>query len=281
MLKKIFILLSVCAAGLASCSKWGSETPTTPVLQTKYISSITDGNGNSINFEYDLSNRVSRLTYTDDEGAHQYDISYDIKTIEVSSGSEKRVMRFNGYGALESWSSVIDGEERKLSMFSYVTENASYLYLSGITNLETRGETSIYWSSFSPSRQTNRWIDDSEGVSTIYSTAVDYVYETFVSNVHTNVNLFLLLIPEYFENASMDRVLAAAVSVYGTRMYYLPTKVTVLKNRNYMGETSTISNEERRFSYDCDTNGYVQRIYSGVEGNKTLLYSINYFTQTE
>lgn len=278
MFKKVFVLLSVLAVGLSSCSKWGNNNGNQDILFVKYISSIEGGDGSMINFEYDTANRVSRIICSGNESEKVFDVKYDRQTIEVSNGVDNWIMRFNSFSSLESWSSVVGMSETKLSTFSYVINGYGYVFLAGIKRLSDSAESTVNWEGYCPMRQTNRWTDNAGAANITYSTAIEYRYESLYSNIHANVNLFLILVPEFFEYAEIDNILAAGVSVFGTRVRYLPTKVSIKKTRSEVDHVETISEVEHVFSYDTDADGYVKTIYSGSGDDRTMLYDIKYFS---
>ncbi len=289
-MKRAILLLSVVLVTLTSCEMKkhvDDNAATTP----KFVETITHANGSEISLEYDSDMRVKGVTYKNPNDPTQnrdYEVSYNLDmtnnstTFNIVSGDKRYVMKFNEYGAISSF--VLDGVPQKvLSTFnydSYTSIGAFHLELRGMVDKLTGGETKrIDWSYGTPINQINQLDQIIEGTTYTYSTSIQYSYMAYRSNVHSNVNLFNLMVPEYLEYSNIPIELAATVSVFGTRSIYLPTDVTIVKGRSEAGENYVkLSEEEREFTYDTDEKGYIIKIHTGKDDNETkkLLYTIKY-----
>ena len=296
-MKRLALLLSTVLCALTACGPM--EVPEQDVVQTKFVDKITNAvDGSVIALTYDDEMRITNVTYTNPTDAtldRSYEVKYNLDmtkgevTFDIFYGGEKYVMQFNEYGALEEF--VLDGSTPQvLSKFiynNYTSVGAFHLELSGIVDNVSGGEAKrIDWSYGTPVNQINQYNLEVENVTYTYSTSLQYSYEEFRSNVHANVNLFNLMVPEYLEHSNIPIELAATVSVFGTRSSYLPTDITVVKGRSQLGENYVkLSEEEREFTYETDDKGYVIKIHKGKDKDatvtKTLLYTITYVDTTD
>ena len=297
-MKKITLLLVGMLLILTGCgNEFSGETDNT--ITTKYVDTITHVNGSTIALDYDENMRISRVTYTDALDASlscQYDITYNIDTtnlttitFEVSYGGNKYLMNFNEYSGLKSYS--LDGEiPQVLSTFNYCISKPNYilgamrLELIGVADKIGGGEIKrIDWQSSVPAMVLSEQTVEEEGVMYDYSSTVRYGYSAYRSNIHANVNLFALVSPEFLQYSNIPTELAACVSVFGSRSYYLPTDITIVKGRMPIGGNyEKISETDYDYSYDTDSEGYILKIYTGKDDNNTkeLLYSITYLDKT-
>jgi hypothetical protein len=294
-MKKIIFFLSAALIALTSCEPEdnGDYKP----IQPKYVDKITHANGSVIDIEYDSDMRVKSVSYTDALNAannRNYEIKYNLNmnnnsiTFDIISGDKKYLMKFNEFGALSEF--VLNGTKQQiLSTFDYnqyTSISAFHLELKNIVDLLTGGETKrIDWSSYGvPANQINEIYKTVNGTTYTYSTTIQYSYLESISNVHTNVNLFNLLTPEFLVHSNIPLELAATVSVFGTRSNLLPTNVTITEGRAETGENYVkLSEENREFTFDVDQNNFVKKIYTGSKANdnKALLYTIAYVGDKE
>ncbi len=293
-MKKFVVLLSLALVALTSCRMEKRDPEEPPTM--RYVAKIAHVNGSEISLEYDSEMRVKGVTYVNPNNPAQnqnYEVSYNLDmtnnnvTFDIISGDQKYIMTFNEYGAIDEF--VLDGTPRKvLSKFNYnkyTSIGAFHLELCGMLNKVTDGETRrIDWSYGTPINQINQTEATVDGTTYTYTTSLQYYYMKYRSNILCNVNLFNLMVPEYLEQSNIPTVLAAAVSVFGTRSIYLPTDITVVKGRSQAGENYVkLTEEEREYTYDTDDNGYITKIYSGKDDNDTkeLLYTITYVKSNE
>lgn len=290
-MKKITLLLVGMLLVMTSCNDDFTNEPTNTIT-TKYVDTITHANGSTISLDYDEEMRVSRVTYVDalDSSLNrQYDIKYNINTtnhtvtFDVITGNNKYLMEFNEYGALKSYS--LNGEiPQVLSKFSYYTSHSIIGVfrheLIGIVDKVSGGEIKrIDWQSSVPAMVLSQLTVEEEGVMCEYSSTVRYGYASYRSNIHANVNLFALVSPEFFKYSNIPTELAACVSVFGSRSYYLPTDITIVEGRMPVGGNyEQLSETDYDYSYDTDSEGYILKIYTGKDDNNTkaLLYTITY-----
>lgn len=280
-MKKLFVLIaaSVC---LASCTSWdsgGNNSGNT--LTQKYVKYIETGDGAQYTFSYNTMNYISNVSYIDfmnPGDQFSYDIDYNTTTIDIESGSDLWIMRFNGLGSLDKLYKATGSGEELLSSFSYFTPANYITQLSSISSDNNKSNAAINWISFYAIGSSRNTVTvEEEGVEVTYSTSITFTYDDYISNIHANFNFFYFLVPELLEVSKLDNVVAAAVSIIGSRCYYLPTKVTVEKKKITLDGTEPVEKTERTYSYDCDDNGYVDAIYSGSGDSKQLLYAIKYF----
>ena len=295
-MKKFTLLLVGLLFVLTSCNDDKSTDSQTQITM-RYVETITHADGSTISLDYDEQKRIKSISYVNANDAslnRHYDITYNIDTstytvtYEITCGADKYVMNFNEWGALKSFDLVGD-ETKTLSTFSYYYSQtmmgAIRLELSGMVDKVSGGESKrIDWQNNTPYLQINEINKIEDNRICTYSTSVRYNYLSWRSNVHANVNLFNLLVPEYLQFSNMAPELASCLSVFGSRSYYLPTDVTVVNGRMPVGDNyEKLSEEEREFSYDTDANGYILKIYTGKDDNNTkeLLYTISYLPTTE
>lgn len=293
-MKRFALLLSVVLFALTSCDK--EEGTKYEPAQPLYVDTITHVDGSVISLEYDSDMRVKGVNYVDANDKSKscyYEIKYNLDmtnnnvTFDIICGDKKYIMKFNEYGALSQF--VLDGSPQKiLSTFvynNYTSIGAFHLELQGMVDNLTGGEAKrIDWSYGTPVNQINEIRKTIDGVTYTYSTSVQYSYLAYRSNVHANVNFFNLLMPEFLEHSNIPTVLAATVSVFGTRSTYIPTDVTVVKGRSIAGENYVkLSEEEREFTYDTDEKGHIIKINTGKDDDDTkeLLYTIKYVGSEE
>lgn len=286
-MKKLFFLLSMALTLMTSCGDWNEYEET--IVEPKYVDNITYANGNVLSLEYDSDMRVKSVNYvdaTDTSKSRYYTITYNLNmtnnnvTFDIVCGEDKYVMKFNEYGALDEFVRNNYSEEVLSSFYynNYTSIGAFHLNLVGVIDNINKGEVKrIDWSNGTPVNQINQMDKKIEGVNYTYSTSIQYTFDNFYSNVLANINLFVLLTPEFLEYSNIPTELAAAVSVFGTRSSYIPTQTVVVKGRSVAGENYVkLSEDEREFSYETSTEGYIEKIYT-VEGKeKSLLYTINY-----
>lgn len=283
-MKKLFIALAV-SVGLASCTSFGNSNNTGGEgLPVKSVHYIETGDGGRYTFTYNTQNYISNVAYMDfanPNNKFSYDIDYNTTTIDIESDTELWIMRFNGLGSLDKFYKSSGSSEELLSSFTYFTPYSNISQLSGISSDSNRSNAAITWISFYAIGSSRNTVTTEEnGKEVTYTTTVKYTYDDPISNIHSNFNFFYFLVPELLEVSKLNNTVAAAVSVLGSRCYYLPTKVTVEKTKVTLDGTIPIETIERTYSYDCDDNGYVNAIYSGSGDSKELLYSIEYYTPT-
>ena len=278
-----FTLLAVLAV-CASCVK-SDYDGNYGIYEMKYVDKITLADGTSVAYSYDDSNRVYGIDVTDSDGqVKKYTITYNIvrpytqSYIDIySSDSQHWIMHFNNDAMLESWSSVNGtGTESRISSFryEYSTRRAHVRSIE----MEDKSIYSTFGWSDNVLYQQKLEYRDGEG-QPAGSTDVSYRYIQNVSNILTNADLFMILVPEYFAASGIEPYVAAAVTVYGARSYYLPTSVSLLTKDN-AEEESAPQVEVRYFSYDTDSKGYIQRIYLDEGDTRTQLCEISYFTSS-
>ena len=294
-MKKITLLLVGMLLILTGCSN-DFPTDTNSAITTKYVDTITHVNGSTISLDYDEYMRVSRVIYVDALDAslnREYNITYNIDTTNnivtfgITSGDDKYLMEFNEYGALKSYSR--NGEiPQVLSTFNYYPSYSVIgmmrLDLIGITDKISGGAIKrIDWQSDVPSMVLSGVTVEEGGVMYDYSSTVRYGYSAYRSNIHANVNFFVLISPEIIKYSNIPTELAACVSVFGSRSYYLPTDITIIEGRMPVGGNyEKISETDYDYSYDTDSEGYILKIYTGKDDNNTkeLLYTITYLQKT-
>lgn len=280
MFKRLLFILAV-AAVLCSCSDFGSSNNGGGVT-VKRVASIVCADGGVIAYTHDTYGRITSIVCTG--GANdgkRYDIGYPfgVAVITVSDGTSEWSMNFNNYYLLASWMLKESETEKELSSFDYLY--AGYMntaFLINVTDNLTGGVSSFSWRQNVIAQQVNK-------IDPEHSTTINYDYDSMAANFMATVNLFMLLIPEYTENMNMDPLVASAISVFGYRSSYLPTKVSLSSNYDDTDddgddedapETAAESSEVRIFSYDFDNEGTVYSIYSGSGDERTKLYEIKY-----
>ena len=288
IMKRLTILFSMLLLALTACKNNDFDTEYEPV-KPKYVDTITRADGATLTLGYDSDMRVNSVTWTDATESRHYDIVYNLDTttntatFDILHNGKKYTMNFNEYGALKSY--VLNGDvPQVLSTFTYYNSitplGAFRLELIGMVDKLTGGEVRrIDWQGGTPMMQISEIVKVEDGNNCTYSTSVRYGYQAYRSNIHANVNLFNLMTPEYLEHSNLPMELRVAVSAFGSRSYYLPTDVTVVNGRMPAGENyEKLSEEEREYTYDTDSEGYILKIYTGKDDDNTkeLLYEITY-----
>lgn len=251
--------------------------------EMKYVDTITAADDAVLSYEYDTAKRISGITLTSADGTvTSYTVTYNIvkpwsqSFIEISCSDSRRwIMHINNTAMLDSWSSVDDdGTETLLSKFAYDDRYNGIYHVSSIQNVVQSQTSTFSWSATAPLEQ--RTVRTSEGQTT-ESAVVTYRYHALTSNMLANIDFLVLLLPEYFASSDIEPCVASAVTLFGTRSYYLPSSVNIMYE-DYTDPDAVTSNRTRVFSFDTDKKGYIRGIYSEQGDTRTQLFGITYFS---
>lgn len=270
-MKKI-LLIAAAFVFAVSCSDWGSETPQ---VSAKFVEKLEMSDGSTITFTYGDNGFANRIENSNGK-SYTLDFNYTDNrnfVIKVNDGTGEQLLNVKD-GFLVSTS--VDGQT--VSTFSY----DPYGNLSQIVNQKDYARSNVQWLGGSyvllPMSQSNYWFEDEALSSTLYGNVIAYNWNDSnkVFNVYANLNFLPLLVPEYVECSDVDPIIMAALGAL--RTYYLPSSVAIRNVRDALNPSEGTL-ETRVFGYDCDSTGYVDKVYStDALGVRKLLFSVVYRT---
>lgn len=282
-MKKLLIAMAVIALA-TSCLK-NEESGLDPIT-VKFVQSITAADGSKVLLGYDTNGRITSIDCSGETfGDVYYSVDWNMGASFATSNvrvtniatRDAYLFKFTDFGAINNLYKIgADGSETLLSTYEYnVMGNA--VFLTSVTNAASKSKSEYVWD---PYNYVPAKLQTTFGS---VKTTVTYTYEVAFSNLRANVNLFLMLHPEYLQNSGLEPVVAMCITAFGLRSYYLPTAVGIAvkdsdaEEGTEDAETKVVT---RKYDFDEDSSQYIQRIYNDNTSGKSLLYSITYFEMT-